>query len=171
MPTVIAFKDRQMMMAILWWLLVINLQCDSANDCQYAKGHNDSKIWLQTCLYIFRVHSFLIQNIDILLSGLTISAARLEVVDFSFPFWEEKLGMIVGTVNYQNMYLVRPLHVYVWLCYGAMAFLTAAQLVAVSRNPGYDTLLYHFFYLLGGLCNEGKIRFEHEGPTCNIRIR
>ena len=61
-----------------------------------------------------------------ILTGLTISSERDEVVDFSFPFFEEKLGMITLTQPQHQFYLFGPLGAYVWLVY-----IVAAVYVAI----------------------------------------
>ena len=54
---------------------------------------------------------------DMVLTGLTISAEREEVVDFTYPFFEEKLAMITLKHERRQFYLFRPLGTYVWLVY------------------------------------------------------
>ena len=70
------------------------------------------------------------------MAGLTISAERETVVDFSYPFWDDSLGMITLTVPEDQFFLFKPLHGYVWLCYG-LAALLAAGIMCVWEHTSY----------------------------------
>ena len=68
---------------------------------------------------------FLFQDVDLVVAGMTISVEREEVVDFSYLFWEEKLGMLTGTVSGYPFYMLRPIHAYIWLSIMAVVVIAA----------------------------------------------
>ena len=88
------------------------------------------------------------------MTGLTISAERQTAVDFSFPFWEERLGLLTVTVKQSNFYLFRPLHAYVWLCYVCMALLVG-YLAYSTRVLDFSGPGKNMVYLIGGLVCQG----------------
>ena len=65
------------------------------------------------------------QDIDMVWTGLTISPVREEAVDFSYPFWEESIGLLTATQPVDQFFVFRPLHVYVWICFIGMPLVTA----------------------------------------------
>ena len=64
--------------------------------------------------FIFNIF-FTIQDVDMVLTGLTISAQREAVVDFSYPFWEESVGLLTLTEHQDEFYIIKPLKFSVWL--------------------------------------------------------
>ena len=81
-----------------------------------------------------------------ILTGLTISSERDEVVDFSFPFFEEKLGMITLTQPQHQFYLFGPLGAYVWLVYIVAAVYVAMlikYLEGLMPNRRHDIRVDH----------------------------
>lgn len=59
---------------------------------------------------------------------LTISPLREEVVDFSYPFWHESIGMLTLTLPQDQVYILKPLRTAVWICYFTSTFLVAVFL-------------------------------------------
>ena len=74
-----------------------------------------------------------LQEIDMVFTGLTISASRETVVDFSYPFFEERLGMMTRTVPEDPFYQFKPLSTLVWVCYVATA-LVIALMIRLQEN-------------------------------------
>ena len=72
-------------------------------------------------------------------TGLTISPAREEVVDFSFPFWEESIGMLTATQPEDQFFIFKPLHIYVWVCFIGMPIVTA---VLIRYLESFDPTPY-----------------------------
>ena len=57
------------------------------------------------------------------MTGLTVTGERQKVVDFSFPFWIEPVG-ILSLYEPEDMYkLLRPLSFPVWAGFIGAAFL------------------------------------------------
>ena len=99
-------------------------------------------------------------------TGLTISPAREEVVDFSYPFWEEYTGILTTTKTEEQFFIFRPLHTYVWMCFMGMAIVTAVfvqQLESLdARSEEYHVLSFTrvgvcLWYTLGAMWNQGNI--------------
>ena len=68
---------------------------------------------------------------------------------------EEKLGMIVGTVRASNLYLIRPLHPFVWGCYGGMAAVVALLLYFTLEHGSKSPMFHYPINFLGGLFGKG----------------
>ncbi len=51
-----------------------------------------------------------------IMSGMTITTQREEVVDFTYPFWEEASAVVVRVNEQPHMFLTKPLRPAVWLC-------------------------------------------------------
>ena len=99
-------------------------------------------------------------------TGLTISPARAEVVDFSYPFWEESTGILTTTKKEEEFFIFRPLHTYVWMCFIGIAFITAIcvrQLESMyARSGEYHVLSFTRFdvclwYTFGAMWNQGIV--------------
>ena len=112
--------------------------------------------------YPYQLHH---QEVDLVMAPLSITGEREAVVDFSYPFWWDSLGMMTMTIEHDVFYLVKPLHIYVWMCY-VIILLVAAQLVsfseswAVSLGINRDTspfchLKESVWYLFGTMWNQG----------------
>ena len=43
------------------------------------------------------------------MAGITVTKARADVVDFTYPFWEEPLAIIVRVVDRKESYFYKPL--------------------------------------------------------------
>ena len=98
-------------------------------------------------------------------TGLTISPAREEVVDFSFPFWEESIGMLTATQPEDQFFIFRPLHIYVWVCFIGMPIATAVLMYFLeSLDPksednnvrSFTRLDTCIFYTFGAILYQGK---------------
>ena len=74
------------------------------------------------------------QEIDLFVTGLTISPERASVVDFSYPFWFDSIGMITLTVPEDPFYIFKPLHMYVWVVFIAVAVLAAIFVMCHERR-------------------------------------
>ena len=83
---------------------------------------------------------FLQQEVDMVLTGLTISSEREQVVDFTYPFWEERLGMITLTQPPDQFYLFRPFSGHVWLIYVTIAVAVA---ILVKSLEGITLYMCH----------------------------
>ena len=103
------------------------------------------------------------------LTGLTISSERIEVVDFAYPFWEERLAMITLTEPRHQFYLFKPLTIPVWLLYVFAAVYVALCIkslecislylhhgVSLARDALGQTLLFTW----GAMWNIGKSLFR-----------
>ena len=98
-------------------------------------------------------------------TGLTISPAREEVIDFSYPFWEESIGVWTTTETEDQFFIYKPLHIHVWICFIGMSVIAAAfiwYLESRSVNSGtertapftrWDVCL---LYIYGAMCNQGE---------------
>ena len=112
---------------------------------------------------------------DLLISGITISAERESVVDFTYPFWEEKLALVTLTEDSRNFPIFRPLHYIVWICYVGVALVAALGirnqewLVSVMLNKSnsgeYMTLRDCIWYTYGAMWYQGEdsLRLTHWG--------
>ena len=52
------------------------------------------KMTVRTVPILSSVLSFLLQDVDFVMTGLTITGQREAVIDYSYPFWEEPLAMV-----------------------------------------------------------------------------
>ena len=114
-----------------------------------------------------RLVLFSFQEVDLVLGALSITSERETVVDFSYPIWEEAVGMITLTVLDDQLYLFKPLHVHVWLSY-ATVMLLAAWLVMLyeswvvnagmvqGRGPFSHTSTC-LWYMYGAMWAQGKV--------------
>ena len=50
-----------------------------------------------------------------ILAGLTVTKARSEVVDFTYPFWEEPVGVVVRVTDHKETYFFKPLGIWVYI--------------------------------------------------------
>ena len=104
-------------------------------------------------------------------SGLTISPAREEVVDFSYPFWEESLGVLTVTKPEEQFFIFRPLHIYVWISYFGLTVMAAvfvrymeshySRSEKISRSDEYHALSFTrsdvcIWYTFGAMWNQGN---------------
>ena len=102
------------------------------------------------------------QDVDLVVAGMTITKERLKMVDFSYFYWEEKLGMLTGTVSGDPFYMFQPLHTYVWLSFAAAA-LSAAVVVAcceissvkLGKTTGFMQPLDSLWYTFGAMWLKG----------------
>ena len=99
-------------------------------------------------------------------TGLTISPAREEVVDFSYLFWEEHIGMLTKTSTEEQFFIFRPLHIHVWWCFIGMRVIIAVfvrQFESLdSRSETYHGLSFTRFDVclwcaFGAMWNQGTI--------------
>ena len=44
-----------------------------------------------------------------MLAALTITKERSEVVDFTYPYWEEPLAIVVRVWDHKESYFIKPL--------------------------------------------------------------
>ena len=65
---------------------------------------------------------------------MTISAERETVVDFTYMYWEEKVGMVTGTVPDDPFYMFKPLTTYVWISFAAAALVAAFGAVCYEAS-------------------------------------
>ena len=80
----------------------------------------------------------------------------MEVVDFSYAFWDETMGILSGTVKISAFYLLKPLHLSVWMCYVAMAAFVSILLYCGIFPRRLAMLSHYLTRLFGGLFNQGK---------------
>ena len=123
---------------------------------------------------------FFNQDVDLLVTGMTISAARASAVDFSYMFWEDKLGMLTGTLQSEPFYMFNPLHKYVWLSFTA-AVLTAAVTTACYENcsmkmrmtsmKGYLRPVNVFWYTFAAMWNRGKFNLYLSLKIWTLKIQ
>ena len=84
--------------------------------CQYGyyinrdKSNNYFTFWN----YVIR-NLIILQQADIILAGLTVTKARSEVVDFTYPFWEEPVGVVVRVTDHKETYFYKPLGTWVYI--------------------------------------------------------
>ena len=113
-------------MCLLWcvrWLRLVLL-----NGCELYAEFIDS-VSFPLCVALTssrtRTNIFPPQDVDLVIAGMTITAERSTVVDFSYMYWEEKVGMLTGTLPVDPFYMFKPLHIYVWMCFATAALVTA----------------------------------------------
>ena len=75
-----------------------------------------------------------LQDVDMIWTGMTITAMRQTVVDFSYPYWEERAGMLTSTLPEDPFYIFRPLHTYVWLAFLMVALVSALVVRCVESG-------------------------------------
>ena len=51
-----------------------------------------------------------LQQADMVFSGLTITKERSEAVDFSYPFFEEPSNVVLRVWDHKESYFYKPLH-------------------------------------------------------------
>ena len=99
-------------------------------------------------------------------TGLTISPAREQVVDFSYPFWEESIGVFTTTKAGDQFFIFRPLSMFVWICFIGMSVATAVSiryLESFYAKYRADCILPFtrldvcLWYTLGGMWNQGMM--------------
>ena len=99
-------------------------------------------------------------------TGLSISPAREEVIDFSYLFWEEHIGLLTNTEAKEQFFIFRPLHIYVWICFIGMAVITAVcvrQLESLgAKSEEYHVLSFTRFgvclwYTFGAMWTQGNL--------------
>ena len=97
-------------------------------------------------------------------TGLTISPAREEVVDFSFPYWEEAIGLLTATKPEDQFFIFRPLHMYVWVCFIGMPIITAVLIRYLesfypisedNHDLSFTRLDVCMFYTFGAILYQG----------------
>ena len=110
------------------------------------------------------------QDVDLVIAPLTISSERLEVVDFSYSFWEEATGMLTLTLPKDSFFLFRPLEFPVWICYCAMAILVTGVVYGFHNAEGREIergrrQLYHIkewlFSTVSVALYQGQSTFHH----------
>ena len=110
------------------------------------------------------------QDVDLVAAATTITAERATVVDFSYLYWEEKLGMLTGTVSGEPFYMFKPLHVYVWICFpaaGLVAAICAAchevsnEKIVMTSEKGFMLPLELMGYILKAMWVQGKFWFPY----------
>ena len=98
-------------------------------------------------------------------TGLTISEERENVVDFSYPFWEESVGLITLTRPDDQFYLYKPLKPLVWVCFVCAALfvglaavgveLKASSLRSLKGQHAFGHLRESCWYMFGAMWNQG----------------
>ena len=105
------------------------------------------------------------QDVDLVAAATTITAERATVVDFSYLYWEERLGMLTGTVSGDPFYMFKPLHVYVWICFPGAALVAAIGAachevsnvkITVTSKKGFMLPLELMGYILKAMWVQGK---------------
>ena len=51
----------------------------------------------------------LLQQADVVFTGLTVTKVRSEVVDFSYPFFEEPIAAVFRIFDHKESYFYKPL--------------------------------------------------------------
>ena len=114
---------------------------------------------------------FLLQKIDVGLTGLTVTHERATVVDFTYPFWSDMQAFGVLYEESLIPLLFRPLSRDVWITYFATAVFISIVLwgsdvlvlkgVAQSNVTVDKTIAskYHdvFMYVVGAVFSQGKV--------------
>ena len=105
------------------------------------------------------------QTTDMVVTGLTISEERETVVDFSYPFWEESVGLITLTRPDDQFYLYKPLKPLVWVCFVCTALFVGLAAVGVELKTSslWSLKGHHAFghiqescwYMFGAMWNQG----------------
>ena len=105
-----------------------------------------------------------------LMSGLTITAQRQEVVDFTYPFWYEPMGMLTLTIPQDNFFLFKPLRGLVWAVYLLSAVIIAALLWFstihiiyyrhIERSQQKYTRSDIIWYTIGASVSQGNVHFR-----------
>ena len=94
------------------------------------------------------------QETDMMVSALSVSAEREEVIDFSYLIWEQTSAGLLLTVPQDQFYIFRPLHLYVWLTFVAAAIITAVVMSQLERTrvgAMYENLPWSFSRLRNSL--------------------
>ena len=117
----------------------------------------------------FIVMSF--QDIVTEMGAISISADRLEVLDFTEPIFETYVAAMTTTQTKQSFFVMKPLRFSVWLIYGGMAVVVAV-VVTTFENILYKTQIrfllrtprYFFRAMWVNFCiilNQGKEFFHN----------
>ena len=120
------------------------------------------------------------QDIDIALTGLTITQEREVVVDFTYPFWTDMQAFGVLYVESATPLLLRPLSRDVWMTYFAMAIFISIVLwsseVLTSKTkvqsiaPVDKTTAskYHdiYMFVIGAVFYQGELLTPFCTQTC-----
>ena len=111
----------------------------------------------------------------------------LQAVDFSVPFWEEALGVMVRTVDDIKLFTTfKPFSLYLWLCLLAFWLITSGSLRLLGLMLGYlgfhedpgKTLSRSLRYYFRVCINQGRqntinSKYKelqiHHGYACNNR--
>ena len=102
---------------------------------------------------------------DLVVAGLTISAERERVVDFSYFYWEDKIGMLTGSLPGDPFYMFKPLHIYVWVGLVIAALVTAAgaaiyesstKQIAATSNRRFMEPQQSIWYTLSAMWIQGR---------------
>ena len=108
------------------------------------------------------------QDVDIVLTGLTISTERESVIDFSYPFHEERTGLLTLTLPSDPFFVFKPLRVHIWVSFLAAAILIGT-LVQISEKCASNTLITQghaplmplfdrLWYTVGAMWNQGTVK-------------
>ena len=107
---------------------------------------------------------------DLIVAGLTISAERESVVDFSYFYWEDKIGMLTGSLPGDPFYMFKPLHIYVWVGLVIAALVTAAgaaiyesstKQIAATSNRRFMEPQQSIWYTLSAMWIQGRFGYFH----------
>ena len=108
------------------------------------------------------------QDVDMVVAGMTITSERETVVDFTYLYWEDKIGMLTGTLPDDPYYMFKPLHIYVWVSFAASALVAAigatcyetwSVRIGVTSTKGFLLPLYPLWYTVSALWLQGNFSF------------
>lgn len=126
-------------------------------DCPIIQGH--------AC-----IHNLIIcmQDVDMIVAGLIVSFEREKVVDFSYPFWYENIGMLTATFSEDQFYIFKPLEISIWLCYICAAlsvsswlYLPAIKTESEKTEPGAVRFIDCVWYTLRIAACQGMLRTKN----------
>ena len=107
------------------------------------------------------------QDVDMVLGPLSITPERETVVDFTYPIWEEAIGMLTLTVPGNGFYFLKPLQIYAWSCF--VCVLIAAALIVrayecsiVHSENSFSRFAVSLWYFYGMLWAQGKFQWVNQ---------
>jgi hypothetical protein len=71
--------------------------------------------------------------VDFAISGISVSASRLEAVDFTFPYWNEPSAVALKLRSNKWTYFTDPLQTNLWLIFLSLPLLLAAVVVLLDN--------------------------------------
>ena len=105
---------------------------------------------------------YILQKADMVISGLTITTQREEVVDFTYPFWDEPTAVMFKVDPKDQFFITSPLKNEVWLTLigaGILCVLTVGfmEVCVIKKKAKSSKILQESsWYIIGAQFMQGE---------------